>query len=78
MIVAVNDGIPIMPFEIAFKSPIMSKAERDQCVCCLDRVERDDIPSIVWTADARERLTLNRVEIGKLNWIANPGFSFCR
>ena len=77
MIVAVNDGIPIMPFEIAFKRPIMSEAERDQGVCCLDRVERDDIPAIIWATDAQERLTPNRAKIGKLNWITNPGLSFC-
>ena len=65
VIVTMNNSFCIIFSEIAFKSPVVSKTERDQGVSCLYGVEWDDISAIIWGSNARERLTADRVKVGK-------------
>ena len=69
MIVTMNNSFRVVFFEIAFKSPVVSKTERDQGVSCPHGVEWDNISAIIWGSNARERPTANRVKVGKPNRI---------
>ncbi len=67
----------IVGFEIALKSPIVGKTEREQGAGGCLRLERNDIAAVICVSDPRQRLTRDRVKIGELNRIANSRPDLC-
>ena len=77
VIVTMNNGVRIVLFEVALKSPVVGKAEREQCVGPSHGTKWHNISSVIGASDTRELLTRHRMKVGELNWIANSGFHSC-
>jgi hypothetical protein len=73
----VNDGIRILPFEITLESPVMGKAERNQCSGGFDGNEGDDIPAVMRVSDTCQQITRDRVQIRELDRVPALGSDFC-
>ena len=67
-----NNGVRIVLLEIAFKGPVVGKAEREQRIGGVYGTERDNISAVVGASDTRELLTRDRMKVGELNRIASP------
>ena len=75
MVVA-NQRFGIMALEIALKSPVVGKAEREQGAGCLYRLERDDISAIIRASDACKGIAGDGMKIGQPDGVTGlrPGF----
>ena len=76
VVVAVNQRFGIMALEIALKSPVMGKAEREQGAGCPYRLERDDISAIIRASDACKGIAGDGMKIGQPDGVTGlrPGF----
>ena len=77
MIVTMNNGVRIVLFEIALKSPVVGKAKREQGAGCSYGIERDDISAVVGTSDTHELFARDRMKVGESRWIAGPRSHSC-